>query len=137
MITNCIMIRTQISLTVEEDRAARREAKRLGISFAELIRRSVRSIRPVDDSMPWMRYAGMIESGGLAIEPADRRDRLWPKAMRPTSTHRRSLPLSTDRLGKCVAEQFAQLVSRDGFGVQSRTDPRSQGNQVLVPQEFR
>ena len=57
------MIRTQISLTQEEYRAAKREAKRLGISLAELLRRSLRSILPVDGSKSWMRYAGMVESG--------------------------------------------------------------------------
>jgi len=57
------MIRTQISLTEEEYDAAKKEAKRLGISLAELLRRSLRSILPVDDSKPWMRYAGMVETG--------------------------------------------------------------------------
>lgn len=57
------MIRTQISLTDEEYQAAKREARRLGISLAELLRRSLRSLTPVDESRPWMRYAGMVESG--------------------------------------------------------------------------
>jgi len=57
------MIRTQISLTEEEYAMAKREAKRLGISLAELLRRSLRTVLPVDESRPWMRYAGMIESG--------------------------------------------------------------------------
>ena len=57
------MIRTQISLSEEEYDAAKREAERLGISLAELLRRSLRSILPVDESKPWMRYAGMVESG--------------------------------------------------------------------------
>lgn len=57
------MIRTQISLTEEELDAARREAARLGISLAELLRRSLRSILPVDATRPWMRYAGFVESG--------------------------------------------------------------------------
>ena len=56
------MERTQISLSAEEMRAARAEAKRLGISLAELLRRSLRALLPVDGSKPWMRYAGMIES---------------------------------------------------------------------------
>lgn len=60
-----IMIRTQISLTAEEYRAAKLEAQRLGISLAELLRRSLRSVISVDTSKPWMRYAGMIESGDL------------------------------------------------------------------------
>lgn len=57
------MIRTQISLSEDEYDAARREAERLGISLAELLRRSLRSLLPDDPRRPWMRYAGMIESG--------------------------------------------------------------------------
>ena len=57
------MIRTQISLSEEEYGAAKREAARLGISLAELLRRSLRSVIPVDESKPWMRYAGMVETG--------------------------------------------------------------------------
>ena len=57
------MIRTQISLSSREYHSAKREAARLGISLAELLRRSLRSILPSDDSKPWMRYAGMIETG--------------------------------------------------------------------------
>jgi hypothetical protein len=54
------MIRTQISLGNDEYDAARREAARLGISFAELVRRSLRSVVPVDDRKPWMRYDGIV-----------------------------------------------------------------------------
>jgi hypothetical protein len=57
------MIRTQISLPEEEYEAAKREAQRLGISLAELLRRSLRNVLPTDDSRPWMRYAGMVGSG--------------------------------------------------------------------------
>ncbi len=57
------MIRTQISLSEEEYEAAKREAKRLGISLAELMRRALRPLLPADESKPWMRYAGFIESG--------------------------------------------------------------------------
>jgi len=57
------MIRTQVSLSPEEYEAAKQEAGRLGISLAELLRRSLRNLLPVDESTPWMRYAGMIESG--------------------------------------------------------------------------
>lgn len=57
------MIRTQISLSQDEYDAAKREAKRLGISLAELLRRSLRNVLPADDSKPWMRYAGSVESG--------------------------------------------------------------------------
>ncbi len=58
-----IMIRTQISLIEPEYRAAKREAERLGISLAELLRRSLRTLTQADQSKPWMRYAGMVESG--------------------------------------------------------------------------
>ncbi len=57
------MIRTQISLSEQEYKAAKREAARLGVSLAELLRRSLRTILPADASKPWMRYAGMIETG--------------------------------------------------------------------------
>lgn len=58
-----IMIRTQISLAEDEYSAAKREAKRLGISLAELLRRSLRSLLPAEETRPWMRFAGMVESG--------------------------------------------------------------------------
>jgi len=57
------MIRTQISLAESDYEAAKAEAKRLGISLAELFRRSLRTVLPADESKPWMRYAGMVESG--------------------------------------------------------------------------
>jgi hypothetical protein len=58
-----MMIRTQVSLSAEEYGAAKREARRLGISLAELLRRSLRGVLPIDESQPWMRFAGMVESG--------------------------------------------------------------------------
>lgn len=57
------MIRTQISLTESEYTAAKKEAQRLGISLAELLRRSLRTTLSVDKTKPWMRYAGMVETG--------------------------------------------------------------------------
>ena len=57
------MIRTQISLTEEEYKAAKAEAGRLGVSLAELLRRSLRNMLPADEKKSWMRYAGMVESG--------------------------------------------------------------------------
>lgn len=59
------MVRTWITLTPREMRAARAEAKRLGISLAELVRRSLWTLLPVEASRPWMRFAGMIESGDV------------------------------------------------------------------------
>jgi hypothetical protein len=57
------VIRTQISLSEAEYKAAKAEARRLGISLAEFLRRSLRLTLPTDTSRPWMRYAGMVESG--------------------------------------------------------------------------
>ena len=57
------MIRTQISLQRNEYAAAKREAKRLGISLAELLRRSLQTMLPANEAKPWMRYAGMVETG--------------------------------------------------------------------------
>ena len=61
------MIRTQINLSRREYAAARRESRRLGISISELLRRSLRTLLPADESMPWMRYAGMIEMSDLQV----------------------------------------------------------------------
>lgn len=58
-----MMVRTQISLSPEEYDAAKREAARLGISLAELLRRSLRALLPADEAKPWMRFAGMVETG--------------------------------------------------------------------------
>jgi hypothetical protein len=58
------MIRTQISLSEQEYDAAKREAARLGISLAELLRQALRGLLPpLTDDKPWMRYSGMVESG--------------------------------------------------------------------------
>ena len=57
------MIRTQISLSEKEYESAKAEAKRRGISLAQLLRESLRSVLPVDEKKPWMRLAGIVESG--------------------------------------------------------------------------
>jgi len=41
----------------------RKEAAALGISIAELVRRAVRQSLTVSEQAPWMRYAGLVESG--------------------------------------------------------------------------
>jgi hypothetical protein len=56
------VIRTQFRLDRHEYFLARKEAKRLGISFAEFVRRAIREKLP-DEHRSWMRYAGLIESG--------------------------------------------------------------------------
>lgn len=57
------MIRTQVSLDKHEYSLAKKEAKALGISVAEFVRRAVRDKLPARGDAPWMRYAGMVESG--------------------------------------------------------------------------
>jgi len=57
------MIRTQISLDEREYDLVKREAKALGISVAEFVRRAIQRRLPPTGGPPWMRYAGMIESG--------------------------------------------------------------------------
>lgn len=57
------MLRTQVSLSQEDYDAAKAEAARLGISLAEFMRRALRAALPGNDAKPWMRYAGMVESG--------------------------------------------------------------------------
>jgi hypothetical protein len=57
------MIRTQISLGEQEYALVKKEAAALGISIAELVRRALRQALPKNDKAPWMRYAGLIESG--------------------------------------------------------------------------
>jgi len=59
------MIRTQISLDEEEYALAKKEAQALGISVAELVRRAVRQVLPPRGEAPWMRYAGLVESGDV------------------------------------------------------------------------
>lgn len=57
------MIRTQVSLDKKEYVLAKKEARALGISVAELVRRAVRQALPSRGRAPWMRYAGFIQSG--------------------------------------------------------------------------
>ena len=57
------MVRTQVSLDEAEYAAAKQEAARLGLSMAEFVRRSIREQLPAASDKPWMRYAGMVESG--------------------------------------------------------------------------
>jgi len=57
------MIRTQISLDEHEYDIAKREARTLGISVAEFVRRAVREALPPHGQVPWMRYAGLVETG--------------------------------------------------------------------------
>ena len=56
------MIRTQISIEKREYDRARREARALGISIAEYVRRALRQAAPAPKGPAWMRFAGMVES---------------------------------------------------------------------------
>jgi len=56
------MIRTQVSLDREEYAMAKREARVLGISVAELVRRALRDALPARGQGPWMKFAGFVES---------------------------------------------------------------------------
>ncbi len=59
------MIRTQISLEPKMYAEARREARRQGISFAELVRRALaRVLKPTDQGAPWSRFRGVFEDAG-------------------------------------------------------------------------
>ena len=60
------MIRTQISLDEREYDLVKREAKALGISVAEFVRRAIQRGLPPRSGRPWMRYAGLVESGNPA-----------------------------------------------------------------------
>jgi len=57
------MIRTQISLDEDEYTLAKKEARALGISVAEFVRRAVRDALPPGGQGAWMKYAGFVETG--------------------------------------------------------------------------
>jgi hypothetical protein len=57
------MIRTQVSLDEHEYALAKKEARALGISVAEFVRRAIRETLPPSGGGAWMRYAGLVESG--------------------------------------------------------------------------
>ena len=58
------MIRTLVSFDEAQYREAREEARRQGISFAELCRRAVaHALLPTRGESPWMRLAGTLRSG--------------------------------------------------------------------------
>jgi len=57
------MIRTQVSLDKNEYILAKKQARSLGISVAEFVRRAVRdALRPTGQGA-WMSFAGFVETG--------------------------------------------------------------------------
>ena len=56
------MIRTQVSLDEKEYKLTKKSAKAQGISVAEYVRRAIRQSLS-DADKPWMKYAGMVETG--------------------------------------------------------------------------
>lgn len=57
------MIRTQVSLDEREYELMKREARALGISVAEFVRRAVREALPPRGAGAWMKFAGLVETG--------------------------------------------------------------------------
>jgi hypothetical protein len=57
------MIRTQISLDEDEYVMAKNQARELGISVAEFVRRAVREALPAKGEGPWLKFAGFVETG--------------------------------------------------------------------------
>jgi hypothetical protein len=57
------VIRTQISLDEREYAVAKTEARTLGISIAEFVRRAIREALPPRGEGPWMKFAGLVETG--------------------------------------------------------------------------
>jgi hypothetical protein len=57
------MIRIQVGLDEVEYNLAKKEARALGISVADFVRRAIHQTLPPAAGTPWMRYAGFFESG--------------------------------------------------------------------------
>jgi hypothetical protein len=57
------MKRVTVRLTDEEYYQAVREAKKQGLTMSGFLRRSLRDLLPIVNPAPWMRFAGMIQSG--------------------------------------------------------------------------
>ena len=60
-----IMIRTQVSFDAEMYRRAQAEARKQGISLAELVRRAVAGVLSSGKTppRPWMKWAGSVRGG--------------------------------------------------------------------------
>jgi len=64
------MIRTQVRMDEREYAAAKAQAAKLGISFAELIRRALRTMLLAEREKPWMRCAGFVRSSNPRSSPS-------------------------------------------------------------------
>jgi hypothetical protein len=53
------MIRAPISRDEHAYRVAKKQARKLGVSFAEFVRKAL----PKPGQGPWMKYAGLVETG--------------------------------------------------------------------------
>jgi hypothetical protein len=58
-------MRIQITLEKHDYELARKGVRALGISIAEFVRRTIRDKLPVGGRSPWMRFAGLVESGDI------------------------------------------------------------------------
>ena len=70
------MIRTLVTLDEAEYKLAKKQARALGISIAEFVRRSIRQNLPAATDKPWMQYAGLIETGDPQSSSSESIDRL-------------------------------------------------------------
>lgn len=57
------MIRTQVTLDERDYALAKTEAQSLGISVAEFVRRAIKEALPPPGQGPWMKFAGLVETG--------------------------------------------------------------------------
>ena len=66
------MIRTQVSLDPDMYESAREEARRLGISFAEICRRALGQwLKQSPEPRPWLRFAGALEGDAESSQSVD------------------------------------------------------------------
>lgn len=63
MVVGDNMIRTQVTLDEHDYKLAKQQARTLGVSIAEFVRRAICESLPADESAPWMKYAGLVETG--------------------------------------------------------------------------
>jgi hypothetical protein len=77
------MIRIQVSLDKVEYKLARKEARTLEISVAEFVNRATRQTLPPAAAVPWMRYAGFVESGDKCTSQSVDGIVLWRQRLNP------------------------------------------------------